>query len=176
MNAIRSYEAEYNVQSFFWGLPKLREKTFTIRTIKHSFQNAGIWLVSFKAVKKKLKEYGKKKKRDTGLEHLEFGSKSDSELEIEGPDEREPMPAPKLEQEYHLPRLPKPPSSYDECVLQLNEINNKVLDALSSSPRKRYTITITATKDHLMRGSLHEMEVKQACAGQIVTHKAKLNA
>jgi hypothetical protein len=77
MNAIRSYEAEYNVQSFFRDLPKLREKTFTVCTIKHSFQNAGIWPVSFKAVKKKLKEYGKKKKRDTGLEHLEFGSDSD---------------------------------------------------------------------------------------------------
>jgi hypothetical protein len=83
MNAIRSYEAEYNIQSFFRDLPKLREKTFTVRTIKHSFQNAGIWPVSFKAVKKKLKEYGKKKKKDTGLEHLEFGSESDSESEIE---------------------------------------------------------------------------------------------
>src|SRR5271163_2108139 len=176
MNAIRSYEAEYNVQSFFRDLPKLREKTFTVRTIKHSFQNAGIWPVSFKAVKKKLKEYGKKKKRDTGLDHLEFRSESDSESEIEQPDEREPKPVPELEEEYQLPRLPKPPSSYDECVLQLNEINDEILDVLSSSPRKRYTVTITATKDHLMRGSLHEMEIRQARAGQIATHRAKLNA
>lgn len=122
MNAIRSYEAEYNVQSFFRDLPKLREKTFTVRTIKHSFQNAGIWPVSFKAVKKKLKEYGKKKKRDTGLDYLEFGSESESGSETEKPDEREPKPMPELEEEYQLPRLPKPPSSYDECVLQLNEI------------------------------------------------------
>jgi hypothetical protein len=83
---------------------------------------------------------------------------------------------PELEQEYQLPQLPKPPSSYDECVLQLNEINDKILDALSSSPCKRYTVTITAMKDHLMRGSLHEMEIRQARAGQIATHKAKLNA
>ena len=41
MNAIRSHEAEYNVQSFFRDLPKIRERTFTVRTIKHSFQNAG---------------------------------------------------------------------------------------------------------------------------------------
>jgi hypothetical protein len=27
-----------------------------------------------------------------------------------------------------------------------------------------------------MRGSLHEIEVTQACASQIATHKAKLNA
>ena len=52
-------------------------------TIKHSFQNAGIWPLSFKAVKKKLKEYGKKRKRDTGLEFLEYGSESESEPEQE---------------------------------------------------------------------------------------------
>jgi hypothetical protein len=31
MNAIRSFEAEYNVQSFFSGLLTIREKTFTVR-------------------------------------------------------------------------------------------------------------------------------------------------
>jgi hypothetical protein len=82
----------------------------------------------------------------------------------------------KLEQEYQLPRLLKPPSLYDECVLQLNEINDKILDALSSSLCKRYTVTITTMKDYLMQGSLHKMEIKQARAGQIATHKAKLNA
>jgi hypothetical protein len=46
--------------------------------IKHSFQNAGIWPVSFKAVKRKLKEYGKKSKRDTGLSCLKYGSESSS--------------------------------------------------------------------------------------------------
>ena len=97
-------------------------------------------------------------------------------MEIENLTEKEPELVPKLEQEYQLPRLPKPPSSYDECVLQLNEINDKILDALSSLLRKRYTTTITAMKDHLMRGSLHEMEIKQARVGQIATHKAKLNA
>ncbi|KAN0070340.1 hypothetical protein V8E54_011209 [Elaphomyces granulatus] len=38
MNAIRSHEVEYNVQSFFRDLPKIRERTFTVRTIKHSFK------------------------------------------------------------------------------------------------------------------------------------------
>jgi len=123
MNAIRSYEAEYNVQSFFRDLPQLHEKTFTKRTIKHSFQNAGIWPVSFKAVKKKLKEYGKKRKRDTGLEFLEYGSASDSDSEADSEAKREPtlapIPDPQLLEEYHLPPLPKPPSSYTECCLQL---------------------------------------------------------
>ncbi|PMD60964.1 uncharacterized protein K444DRAFT_720655, partial [Hyaloscypha bicolor E] len=67
MNAIRSYEPEYNVQYFFCDLPGIREKIFTIRMIKYAFQNAGIWPVSFKAVRRKLKEYGKKGRKDTGL-------------------------------------------------------------------------------------------------------------
>jgi hypothetical protein len=37
MNAIHSFELEYNVQSFLQDLLKIHEKTFTVRTIKHSF-------------------------------------------------------------------------------------------------------------------------------------------
>jgi hypothetical protein len=82
MDAIRSFQPEYNLNSLLRDLPEIREKTFTVRTIKHSFQNAGIWPVSFKAVKKKLKEYGRKSKRDTGLEFLEMGSSSESDNEL----------------------------------------------------------------------------------------------
>jgi DDE superfamily endonuclease len=99
MNAIRSYEAEYLVSSFFRDLPTIREKTFTVSTIKHAFQKSGIWPVSFKAVKKKLKEYGKKSKKDTGLNLLEFGS----ELESEAEDEAVAKPMPMLIEEYQLP-------------------------------------------------------------------------
>jgi hypothetical protein len=173
MNAIRSFEPEYNVQSFLRDLPKIREKTFTVRTIKHSFQNAGVWPMSFKAVKKKLKEYGKKKKRDTGLDFLEYGSESESESETER--ELDPVPDPQLEEEYQLPQL-KPPSSYDECRFQLQDLDPKITVAVSSPTRERYRITITATNTFLMRGSLHEMEIKQARAGQVETHKRKLEA
>ena len=37
--------------------------------------------MSFKAVKKKLKEYGKKRKKDTGLEMLKYGSNNSSSLD-----------------------------------------------------------------------------------------------
>src|SRR5271156_6800485 len=100
MNAIRSFEAEYFVSSFFRDLPTIREKTFTVSIIKHSFANSGIWLVSFKAIKKKLKEYGKKSKKDTSLNVLEFGSESESELEDE---ELESLLDPILTEEYQLP-------------------------------------------------------------------------
>jgi hypothetical protein len=44
------------------------------------FQNSGIWPVSFKAVKKKLKKYGKKSKKNTGLAFLKYRLKSESKL------------------------------------------------------------------------------------------------
>jgi hypothetical protein len=98
MNAIRSYEAEYLVSSFR-DLPSIRIKAFTVATIKHSFANSGIWPVSFKAVKRKLKEYGKKSRKDTGLDLLEFGSESESDSGNTRP-ERALIPEPVLIEEY----------------------------------------------------------------------------
>jgi hypothetical protein len=183
MNAIRSFEPEYNVQSFFRDLPTIRAKTFTVLTIKHSFKNAGMWPVSFKAVKKKLKEYGKKRRRDTGLDFLEYGSESSSgsddsdasdASDAEGKDP-EPILDPQLMQEYQLPQL-KPPSSYDECRSQLQELESKTKNVLSSPSRAQASMTIQATNVFLMRGSLHEMEIAQARTGAIETHKRKLDA
>jgi hypothetical protein len=122
------YKAEYNVQSFFQDLPQLCKKTFTKHTIKHLFQNAESWPVSFRAVKKKLKEYRKKRKRDTGLEFLEYRSASDSDSETE----LAPVPDLQLQEEYHLSSLSKPLSLYNECCLQLQELNNKITAVLSS--------------------------------------------
>ena len=62
MNTIRYFQPEYNVRSFFRDLPLIRERTFKERTIKHAFRDAGMWPVSFKAVKAKINEYGKKQK------------------------------------------------------------------------------------------------------------------
>jgi hypothetical protein len=57
--------------------------------------------MSFKAVKKKLKEYKKKKKRDTRLAFLEYRSESESELETK--QELDLVPDPQLKEEYQLP-------------------------------------------------------------------------
>ena len=53
-DVIRLYEPEYNVQSFFRDLSEVRRKTFTKKTIKHSFRDTGIWPISFKQVQRKL--------------------------------------------------------------------------------------------------------------------------
>jgi hypothetical protein len=110
-------------------------------------------------VRRKLKEYSKKQRKDTGLEFLEFDSESDTEPDTDT-ELPPPPPAPihDLEETYRLPTLPKPPSLYNECVLRLDNLDNKILEALSSSPRKEYTITIKATKNHLILGSLYEMD------------------
>jgi hypothetical protein len=152
-------------------------KTFTVSTIKHSFKNAGMWPVSFKVVKKKLKEYGKKKKWDTGLEFLEYGSESSLEsddLDV-GEKNSEPVLDPQLTEEYQLPLL-KPPSSYDEYRYHLQELESKTKEVFSSPSRIRASVTIQATNVFLMRGSLHEMEIIQARKGAIATHKRRLNA
>ncbi|KAN0098739.1 hypothetical protein V8E51_014402 [Hyaloscypha variabilis] len=93
--------------------------TFTVSTIKHSFRNAGIWLVSFKAVKKKLKEYGKKRKKDTGLEMLEYGSNNGSSSD-----------------EDIQPRLKEPSP---------DELDEKISHALTSPSRTRYKTTKAGT-------------------------------
>jgi hypothetical protein len=90
------------------------------------------------------------------LEFLEFSSDSDTEPDTELP----PLPASihDLEETYQLPTLLKPPSLYNEYVLRLDNLDNKILEALSSSPRKEYTIIIKATKNYLILGSLHEID------------------
>ena len=177
-NAIRSYKAEYNICLFFCDLPALREKTFTKRTIKHSFQKSGMWPVSFKQVKRKLKEYRKKNKKDTGLDFLEFSGEldsSDSDDNKKDQSQDNPIADPQLEEEYYLPTLP-PPLLYTDCVFQFQELDNKIEDILSSPTRHKYQVVYKTIDEFLMWGSLHEMEVKNARQGQINTHKAKLEA
>jgi hypothetical protein len=172
MDAIRSYEPEYNIHCFFRDLKDIRAKTFTETTIRHSFQNAGIWPVSFKAVKKKLAEYGKKKKRDTGLDFLEYSS----DLETENLNNTSNLiPDLRLEQEYILPKLKKP-MLYTDCRSQLEDINSKITQALSSPTRAKYTTTKDGIYEFLVLGSLAEMDLQNAKAKQVEVYKKKLSA
>jgi hypothetical protein len=123
--------------------------------------------MSFKVVQRKLKEYSKKQRKDTSLEFLEFSSSSNSDTKpnIELP----PLPTPihDLEETYRLPTLPKPPSLYNKYVLWLDNLDNKILEALSSSPRKEYTIIIKATKNYLILRSLYEINTQIARIAQV---------
>ena len=53
--------------------------------------------------------------KGNSLELLEYGSDVENEKE----------PGPILE-EYQLPQLPPPPSSYHECITALQDINPKI--------------------------------------------------
>ncbi len=109
--------------------------------------------ISFKQIRRKLKEYSKKKRRDTSIDaYLEYSSLSDSLS-----DEEEPAPTPELlKKEYQLPPLLKEPSSYNEYVVRIEALDNKIINALSSSPRKEYTAISKEIKTHLSLRSLYE--------------------
>ena len=151
----------------------IRQRTFTKRTIKHSFQKSGIWPISFKQVKRKIKEYRKKSKKDTSLDFLEFSSDPDSSnTEVERVDVL--ILDPQLE-EYQLPSL-LCPLSYSDCVFQLKELDKKVIPAVNSPTHHRYQSVYKAIDAFLMQACLHKMEMNNARQAQIEVHKAKLNA
>jgi hypothetical protein len=103
--------------------------------------------------------------KGNSLELLEYGSDVESEEE----------PGLTLE-EYQLPQLPPHPSSYHECVTALQDINPKIQEALTSPSRVRYAVIHKQTNAFLIQGSLHEMEIGQAHASQVITYKRKLDA
>jgi hypothetical protein len=81
-----------------------------------------------------LKEYGKKNKRDNGLEVLEYGSESDlSDKENEEVREVSTVPDPQLNQEYQLPQLLL--NSYSDVNYEFRRLDDKVLPVLSSPTR-----------------------------------------
>jgi hypothetical protein len=88
------------------------------------------------------------------LENLEFGSNSDTKAEAENPLIPISSSIYELEAIYQLPTLPKPLSLYNEYILYFNNLNNKILDALSSFSYKEYIAIIKATKNPLIFGSL----------------------
>jgi hypothetical protein len=100
-----------------------------------------------------LKEYRKKKRRDTGLDYLKYRSvfKNGSDNE-----ESSLIPITALEGEYQLPTLPKAPTLYNEYILRLNVLDKEITNTLNSSPRKEYTVTIEVSKIYLSLGSLYK--------------------
>jgi hypothetical protein len=93
--------------------------------------------LSFTQIKRKIKEYGKKNKKDLGLEFLEFAGEPDSEDSNDQDNQSEPIPDPALKVEYQLPPLLKP-ASYSDCVFQFKELDSKIEDVLSSPSRRKY--------------------------------------
>jgi hypothetical protein len=75
-----------------------------------------MWPLSFTQVKRKIKEYRKKNKKDLGLDGLEFTGEPNSKDSNDYKDNQSnPIPDPALEVEYQLPPLPKP-ASYSDYV------------------------------------------------------------
>jgi hypothetical protein len=135
-----------------------------------------MWPLSFTQVKRKIKEYGKKNRKDLGLDGLEFAGEPDSEDSDDCEDNQsDPIPDPALEVEYQLPPLPKP-ASYSDCVFQFKELDSKIKDVLSSPSCYKYQVIRKSTDEWLIRGSLAAQQVLNAANAQVELHKSKLNA
>lgn len=59
--SMRSLDIEYNITSFFRDLKEIREKAMKSYTIKSSFRDSGIWLISYKMALKKMHQYSRKR-------------------------------------------------------------------------------------------------------------------
>jgi len=130
-HALRSLDFEYTITSFFRDLNGIREQTFKEFTMKNAFRDSGMWPVSFKAAKKKMRQYSGKKK-----------SENDDNDNATNANEN--------------PILPQLPGTYDECERALNEFVDRVPQEFSSPSKERYTKTLEATQIHLIRASLQQ--------------------
>ena len=76
--------------------------------------------MSFKMVKRKLKEYGKKKERQSSLDYLEFSSESDMSKDNDflALSSLSPKEVPSIYKE-------KPPTNYYKYISALKSINTK---------------------------------------------------
>jgi hypothetical protein len=110
-----------------------------------------MWPVDFKAVQRKIIEYGKKQKQR---------QQQQAQKEWEG---LECVTGPRNNDNYDLPEL-LPPQSYAECQAAITSMQGKIHDLLSSPSRQRYTDVVKSTQVHLSRGAIHELEVLQARA------------
>jgi hypothetical protein len=133
--AIRSLDFEYSITSFFRDLTSIREKTMKSYTIKSTFQESGMWLVSCKAGLKKMRQYSKPLRRKA----LTDNDNSDDEPE--------------------LPPLPPPPTTYFEFEIAIEEWLDRGPPKEYSSPSKqRFTDSLKATKVHLGKAILIDHE------------------
>ena len=148
--AVRSFDLEYSISSFFRDLTQIRAETFKPRTIRHAFRDAGNWPVSFKVAQTAMRKYKKKKQHE-----------SDSESD------NEPL----------LPQLPRPAKSYHEAQMALAEFGKRVPALLSSSPsRNRFNLAHSDAQKYLSRGSLHELDIFFHKAAKAEEIKRKTNS
>jgi DDE superfamily endonuclease len=57
MVALRSFDLEYSISSFFRDLTTIRKNTFKPRTIRHAFRDAGMWPISFAIAQKAMRKF-----------------------------------------------------------------------------------------------------------------------
>jgi hypothetical protein len=149
MIALRSFDIEYSISSFFRDLVEIRTKTFKPRTIRHAFRDAGMWPVSFKVAQTAMRKFKKKEEKE--------GSQTEAETS--------------------LPSLPRSINSYYDAQIALQEFEDRVPLLLSSSPsRARFTTAVKGAQKYLSRGSLHEIDIHHFKVAQDQEFRKKANS
>jgi hypothetical protein len=105
-----------------------------------------------------------------------MGSSSESDDELPITQQPDPVLNTLLNDEYILPKLPTPPSSYNDCIHQWDKLTPQIMEALDSSPRRRYTTLREGTYEFLILRSLGQMDLQNAAKKQVDIQKAKLTA
>ncbi|KAL5331231.1 hypothetical protein ACEPPN_000760 [Leptodophora sp. 'Broadleaf-Isolate-01'] len=128
------------------------------------------------AILQKVKEYGRKTKKD--LESLEYGEVStDSDIESDtNSTEEDDQTLPALPSELADPIKRRMPETYVELRYAWEELDEKIMAAVSSPTRANFQWTRQANDQALYRASLEEAEVLQARVTQVEVHKKKLTS
>src|SRR4030088_1575425 len=63
--AIRNFDINYNVISFFRDLSKIRTQTFTKGNCMKAFRDSGIWPADYEKIEKKVAVYAKPELQET---------------------------------------------------------------------------------------------------------------
>ena len=143
--SMHSLDLEYNITSFFRDLKEIREKTMKSYTIKHVFQDSGMWPISYKIALRKMRQYSTK--RTTQAIPI-----SNDSIEL----------------------FDLPPTTYFQYESRLHEWEERVPDILSSPSARRFQSWAHATKVYLSKVQLQHHEYQLIQHQLIVQSKAKI--
>ena len=142
-HALHSLDIEYTLCSFFRDLSSIREQTFQPYTIKNSFQESGMFPVSFKAGLKKMRHYNKGKGPEvaaTNSPNSNGDPGTQSAISVEEGGELE---------------LPVLPSTYFECQRGMGEWVDRA-EAFSPSSKDRFKQWAKDTQVYLAQAELQQ--------------------
>ncbi|PQE27005.1 transposase protein [Rutstroemia sp. NJR-2017a BVV2] len=122
--SMATLDIEYSIPHFIRDLPWIRSQTNKVDHIKHAFRDAGMWPANIEVVKGNVARF----------------------IKAAGPNQLDG-----IEPEPSLPSIPR---TYIDGVIQIEELNRKILALLSSPTRQRYRNAMDGVTSMLYQGDL----------------------